>query len=162
MTNKPDELTRLRAENTRLVALLESHGIDSRHEPGSATPPNQPLGAAGILPIQDSAVHLSTAHKVALFRRLFQGRTDVYSARWESATTGKSGYAPACANEWRAGVCEKPRIKCAECANRSLIPISDAVIYSHLAGEQMIGVYPLLPDDTCYFLAVDETTGQNM
>ena len=75
--------------------------------------------------------------------------------RWESATTGKSGYAPACANEWRPGICEKPRIKCADCGNRSLIPVSDAVIYSHLAGEKTIGVYPLLPDDTCYFLAVD-------
>ncbi len=38
-----------------------------------------------------------------LFRRLFRGRTDVYPIRWESKTSGKSGYAPACANEWRAG-----------------------------------------------------------
>ncbi|MGB5251277.1 MAG: DNA primase small subunit domain-containing protein [Sedimenticolaceae bacterium] len=52
-------------------------------------------------------------------------------------------------------MCEKPRIKCANCGNRSLIPVSDAVIYNHLAGETTIGVYPLLPDDTCYFLAVD-------
>ena len=79
----------------------------------------------------------------------------MHPVRWESATTGKSGYAPACANEWRPGICEKPRIKCADCGNRSLIPVSDAVIYSHLAGEKTIGVYPLLPDDTCYFLAVD-------
>ena len=92
---------------------------------------------------------------MALFRRLFRGRTDVYPVRWESKTTGKSGYAPACANEWRAGVCEKPRIKCGDCGNRSLIPLSDAVIYDHLAGEHTVGVYPLLEDDTCYFLAVD-------
>ena len=65
------------------------------------------------------------------------------------------GYAPACANEWRAGVCEKPRIKCSDCPNRSFIPLSDAVIYSHLAGEHTVGVYPLLEDDSCYFLAVD-------
>jgi hypothetical protein len=46
----------------------------------------------------------STAvEKVALFRRLFRGRTDVYPVRWEGKTSGKSGYAPACANEWRAG-----------------------------------------------------------
>ena len=98
---------------------------------------------------------LSTDEKVALFRRLFRGRTDVYPVRWESKTTGKSGYAPACANEWRAGVCEKPRIKCGDCGNRLLIPLSDAVIYDHLAGEHTVGVYPLLEDDTCYFLAVD-------
>jgi len=92
---------------------------------------------------------------VALFRRLFRGRTDVYPIRWESKTSGKSGYTPACANEWRAGICEKPRIKCGDCSNRLLIPLSDAVIYDHLAGEHTVGVYPLLEDDTCHFLAVD-------
>ncbi len=72
---------------------------------------------------------------MALFRRLFRGRTDVYPTRWEGKTSGKSGYAPACANEWRTGVCDKPRIKCGDCSNRLLIPLSDAVIYDHLAGE---------------------------
>jgi hypothetical protein len=55
-------------------------------------------------------------------------------------------------SEWRPGTCEKPRIKYADCGNRSLIPVSDALIYSYLAGEKTIGVYPLLPDDTCYFV----------
>ncbi|WP_246316330.1 TOTE conflict system archaeo-eukaryotic primase domain-containing protein [Tepidicella baoligensis] len=137
-----DELSALRAENSRLIALLESHGIEwrARQQP---TPP----------PVESS--RLSTDEKVALFRRLFRGRTDVFPVRWESKTTGKSGYAPACANEWRAGVCEKPRIKCGDCANRMLIPLSDAVIYKHLAGDHTVGVYPLLEDDSCYFLAVD-------
>jgi hypothetical protein len=81
---------------------------------------------------------------------MFRGRTDVYPVRWESATNGRLGYAPACANEWRPGICEKPPIKCAACSNRLLMPLSDAVIYSHLAGENTIGVYPLLSDDTCY------------
>ena len=92
---------------------------------------------------------------MALFRRLFRGRTDVYPIRWESKTTGKSGYAPACGNEWLAGVCEKPRIKCGECNNRLLIPLSDTVIYEHLAGKRTVGVYPLLADDSCHFLAAD-------
>ena len=86
---------------------------------------------------------------------MFRGRTDVYPVRWESKTSGKSGYAPACANEWRAGVCEKPRIKCSDCGNRLLLPLSDAVTYDHLAGKHTVGVYPLLEDDTCHFLAVD-------
>ena len=146
MPNESDELTRLRTENARLIALLESHDIDWRHHPAPTTPSASP-------PSEPS--NLSTAEKVVLFRRLFRGRTDVHPVRWESATTSKSGYAPACANEWRPGICEKPRIKCADCSNRSLIPVSDAVIYSHLTGEKTIGVYPLLPDDTCYFLAVD-------
>jgi superfamily II DNA or RNA helicase len=104
---------------------------------------------------EPEASKFSAAQKIALFRRLFRGRTDAYPVRWESQASGKSGYAPACANEWRANVCEKPRIKCSDCSNRLLIPLSDAVIYDHLAGEHTIGIYPILEDDSCYFLAVD-------
>ena len=53
--------------------------------------------------------------KIRLFRSLFRGREDVYPRRFESRRTGKVGYAPACSNEWVRGICEKPRIKCAEC-----------------------------------------------
>jgi superfamily II DNA or RNA helicase len=138
------ELERQRAESARLIALLESHGIEWR------LPPEPVVTVPGPEPSK-----LSTDEKVALFRRLFRGRTDVYPVRWESKTTGKSGYAPACGNEWLAGVCEKPRIKCGECNNRLLIPLSGTVIYEHLAGKRTVGVYPLLTDDTCQFLAAD-------
>jgi superfamily II DNA or RNA helicase len=134
----------LQAENARLVKLLEQHGIDWRLS-------NQPRLN---VPVTEQS-RFSTTDKVALFRRLFRGRADVYPIRWESKTSSNSGYAPACANEWRAGICEKPRIKCGDCSNRVLIPLSDSVIYSHLAGEHTVGIYPLLADDTCYFLAVD-------
>jgi superfamily II DNA or RNA helicase len=140
----PSAVSTLQAENVRLIALLEAHGIEWRLPP-----------PAVVVTRELDPSRLSTAEKVALFRRLFRGRTDVYPVRWEGKTSGKSGYAPACANEWRAGVCEKPRIKCGDCSNRLLIPLSDAVIYDHLAGEHTVGVYPLLEDDTCYFLAVD-------
>ena len=53
--------------------------------------------------------------KIALFRSLFRVRDDVYARRFESKRTGKSGYVPACANEWVRGICEKPRVKCAAC-----------------------------------------------
>lgn len=144
----------LQAENARLVALLESHGIEWRTPPL----PDAQLASVELAPDEvpePQRSGLSTADKVALFRRLFRGRTDVYPVRWESRTSSKSGYAPACANEWRAGVCEKPRIKCGDCSQRLLVPLSDAVIYDHLAGKQTVGVYPLLEDDTCHFLAVD-------
>jgi superfamily II DNA or RNA helicase len=144
----------LQAENARLVALLESHGIEWRTPPFLDARPVPVESAPEELP-EPKRSGLSTADKVALFRRLFRGRTDVYPVRWESRTSGKSGYAPACANEWRVGVCEKPRIKCGDCSQRLLIPLSDAVIYDHLAGKQTVGVYPLLEDDTCHFLAVD-------
>lgn len=136
-----DELARLRAENARLVGLLEASGMEWRLPEPVTTPVN--------------AAPLTTDEKVALFRRLFRGRTDVYPVRWESKTTGKSGYSPLCANEWRTGVCEKPRIKCADCGNRLLVPLSDQTIYDHLAGRHTVGVYPLLADDSCHFLAVD-------
>ena len=99
--------------------------------------------------------------KIALFRSLFRGRDDVYPRRFESRKTGKSGYAPACANEWVRGICEKPRIKCAECPNRRFLPITDEVIRWHLSGRDdagqpfVAGVYPMLLDETCFFLAVD-------
>ena len=104
--------------------------------------------------VQHTPSALNTDQKVALFRRLFRGRTDLYPVRWESKA-GKTGYAPACANEWRAGICEKPRIKCADCGHRSLIALTDRTIFDHLAGRHTTGVYPLLTDDTCNFLAVD-------
>ena len=143
-TERQTEMEALRAENARLIALLESHGIEWRLPPEPVVPVAEPEPS-----------RLSTEEKITLFRRLFRGRTDVYPVRWESKTTGKTGYSPACGNEWLAGVCEKPRIKCGDCAKRLLIPLSDAVIYDHLAGEHTVGVYPLLEDDSCYFLAVD-------
>ena len=135
-----EKVNELRAENARLVALLASHRINWR-----ARDP--------ISPIQPAST-LTTEEKVRLFRRLFQGRADVVPIRWESKA-GKSGYAPACANEWRAGVCEKPRIKCSDCGHRILIPLTDQTLYDHLAGRHTAGVYPLLADDTCHFVVVD-------
>lgn len=103
----------------------------------------------------------SSEEKIALFRSLFRGREDVYPRRFESRKTGKSGYAPACANEWLRGICEKPRIKCAECPHRRFLPVNDEVIRWHLSGcddtgEAFVaGVYPMLLDETCFILAVD-------
>jgi hypothetical protein len=84
--------------------------------------------------------------------------------RWENRNTGKSGYAPACANEWVRGICGKPQVKCGECPNQAFIPLSDNVIASHLRGTDpgrsnnadfVAGVYPVRVDETCWFLAVD-------
>ena len=103
--------------------------------------------------------------KIGLFRSLFRGREDVYARRFESRKTGRAGYAPACANEWVRGVCEKPRIKCAECPHRRFLPVTDEVIRWHLSGQDddgqpfVAGVYPLLQDETCFFLALDFDKG---
>lgn len=135
-----EEVTRLLAENRRLRELLTEHGI-------AWQPPD-------TMPTTDRSPRLGTDEKVKLFASLFRGREDVYPVRWESKA-GKSGYSPACANEWRAGICEKPRIKCGDCAHRALIPVTSQTVFDHLAGRHTVGVYPLLSDDTCHFLAVD-------
>lgn len=144
---EPDaSASNLRAENARLIALLEAHGIDWKGRPARPEPPSTS---------EAEPSKLTPTEKIALFRRLFRGRTDVFPVRWEGKTSGKSGYAPACANEWRAGICEKPRIKCSECGHRQFVPLSDGVFFEHLSGKKTVGVYPLLGDDTCRFLAVD-------
>jgi len=102
-----------------------------------------------------------SAAKIKLFRSLFRGREDVYPRRFESRKTGRGGYQPACANEWVRGLCEKPRIKCLECPNRRFLPVTDEVIRQHLSGRDdlgrdfVMGLYPLLSDETCHLLAVD-------
>jgi superfamily II DNA or RNA helicase/very-short-patch-repair endonuclease len=111
--------------------------------------------------IQQLTNAASPAAKIALFRSLFRGREDVYPRRFMSRKTGKTGYAPACANEWVRGVCEKPKVKCAECPHRRFLPVTDEVIRWHLSGRDelgrdfVMGVYPMLLDETCFFLAVD-------
>ena len=105
--------------------------------------------------------HSPPEAKIALFRSLFRGREDVYPRRFESRRTGKSGYQPACANEWARGLCGKPRAKCASCPNRRFLQVTDAAIRQHLSGQDakgrdfVMGVYPMLLDETCFFLAAD-------
>lgn len=99
--------------------------------------------------------------KIALFRSLFQARRDVYAVRFESRKTGRSGYQPACGNEWVKGVCEKPRIKCSACRYQQWLPVTDEAVRWHLEGVQpdgrpfVMGAYPMLLDETCHWLAID-------
>ena len=99
--------------------------------------------------------------KIALFRFFFRGREEVYPKRFENKKTGKSGYVFACGNEWVRGICEKPKIKCSDCKHRRLLPITDDVVHWHLSGldncgkDFVMGIYPMLLDETCFFLAAD-------
>ena len=85
---EPNTLAVLQAENARLIALLESHGVAWRLPPEPAAPAARP-----------EPVRLSTHEKVALFRRLFHGRTDADPVRWESKTTGRSGQGVKCVHD---------------------------------------------------------------
>jgi superfamily II DNA or RNA helicase len=141
------ELSFLLEENSRLKALLKQHGIPWQMD-------EVPTIESCFHPHEIQLDSLSTDQKVALFRRLFRGRSDIYPTRWKSAKGG-SGYSPSCGNEWKVGLCNKPKVKCSDCNNRLFLPVTDQVIYDHLSGKHIVGVYPLLADDTCCFLAVD-------
>jgi superfamily II DNA or RNA helicase len=121
------------------------------------------LPAGRLLPlVPESAKPETSSEKVTLFRQLFRGRDDLYPKLWASTTTGRRGYAPACANEWARGICEKPRVKCGECPNQAFLAVTDQVIRDHLQGRHVVGVYPLLTDETCWLIAADFDKGSWM
>jgi hypothetical protein len=103
----------------------------------------------------------TTIDKIVLFRSFFYGREDVYPRRFENRKTNKSCYAPACGNEWVRGICEKPKIKCLDCQFRRFLLVTNEVIQWHLLGvdnkgnDFVMGIYPMLLDETCFFLAVN-------
>ena len=94
------------------------------------------LSCSGNVPNHSHCVnnHSSIQDKIKLYRSLFRGREDVYPRRFESIKTGKSGYQPACKNEWARGICDKPKVKCSNCENRNYLPLNDQVIEWHLRG----------------------------
>lgn len=100
----------------------------------------------------------SKEQKIAVFRSLFRGRTDIFANRWQNQQ-GRSGYSVACNNEWVKGICNKPRIKCQDCSYRQFSELNDQVVYHHLAGQKVVGLYPLLQDNTCFLLATDFDKG---
>ena len=153
-----EELAKLNAERAQVIEHLKK----LRHERSQIDcPPSQlPFSFSNIPCTNDS----SEEDKITLFRTLFRGREDVYPRRFESAKTGKSGYQPACQNEWVSGICHKPKIKCKDCDNHRYFLVTNDVIRNHLMGidpstrtskDFTIGVYPLLVDETCWFLAAD-------
>ncbi len=150
-------LEAIAAEQTNLKARLVELQLLKRPLPSHRE-------ASSVTPIAQVTNASPAAEKVALFRRLFAGRADVFPVRWDNRNAGRSGYAPACANEWVRGTCGKPQVKCRECPHQAFIPVSDEVVERHLrggvasppgTGDYVIGVYPMLPDETCWFLAAD-------
>ena len=93
--------------------------------------------------------------KIRLFMSLFKGRDDVYAKKWENKKKATSGYSPVCLNQWQAGLCDKPKVSCSRCPNQLYDLMDEQVIEDHLRGDIIAGIYPMLPDETCHFLAVD-------
>lgn len=156
----------LKAETQRRLDRLRSQlmTLDGALELESNSPRSSASLPTGIaLPVTKRASEVKSptggpqtpAEKVKLFRSLFRGREDVYATRFVSKKTSRPGYAPACSNKFVPGVCDLPKVKCGDCANQAFLPVDDAAILAHLRGQHVMGVYPMLADETCWFLAID-------
>lgn len=145
------ECDRLREENNRLRKLLSEHGI-----PIPAIQTQGPTLVQSVGTAIDTVSHASDSKaKIALFRSLFRGREDVYAVRWENPD-GRTGYMPKADRDWKAYYASRPEDrKKVDRKTRTFHPLTDEVVRKHLAGELTVGSYPLLPDETCWFLAVD-------
>ena len=143
----------LLAENEELKSILSQHGI-------VYSPIKRPDESTAFSSIIYPPIKLSLDDKIALFRNFFKGRDDVFARRWFSKTTEKGGYQPVCINEWRRGICDKKKHKCAECPNRNFAPLTQQDIYRHLEGKDengcdVIGLYVVTSDNKCSFLCAD-------
>lgn len=143
----------LLAENEELKSILSQHGIvySSIKRADEST-----TFSSIIYP----PIRLSLDEKIALFRNFFKGRDDVFARRWFNKATEKGGYQPVCINEWRRGICDKKKHKCAECPNRNFAPLTNQDIYRHLEGKDengcdVIGLYVVTSDNKCSFLCAD-------
>jgi len=146
------ECERLRVENERLRRTL------ANPELGPEGKQQAPILTGDVAPSTVSApahAELSVPEKITLFRSLFRGREDVYAVQW-ARPDGNVSYSPACLRDWKAlrSVPEAERRKMDK-ATRQLLPMTDEAVHAHLSGKCTVGVYPLLQDDTCWFLAVD-------
>jgi len=164
MTRRDELLREITREESRLAALnaeASSVRLTALQNELAAEPTAQIV----IPPTQVSVMveaPTTNAGKISLIRSLFRGREDVFPRRWENTRKGKSGYSPACDNDWEYGLCEKKRgpgagrhATCGECRNQAFIAVSDEEVAKHLRGDQVMGLYPLLPDETCWLLAAD-------
>jgi len=154
----------LQAENQQLkerIRQLENQtGKKPENEKVEQVIRNQPkknnLAIASVKIVSKSIYKYSSpTDKIKLFKSLFKGRKDVFATRWENNNKGTSGYSPACGNEWLPGICQKPKVKCSACKNKNFLKLNSQAIENHLRGKIVAGIYPLLPDETCWFLAID-------
>ena len=92
--------------------------------------------------------------QIQLFKSFFRGREDVFAVRWENGK--KSGYMPAYTydpylyrtHKMRGGTFQNY-------PDKRYLPLSDKEIEKHLKGEQLVGIYPLLKENTSWFIAAD-------
>lgn len=144
----------LHKENEVLKSLLKIHGVE--YETRMKEDMNKPIYSLVSVP----TITLSIDERIRLFQSLFKGREDVFARRWFSKTTGKSGYQPVCINEWKQGICDKKKYRCAICPNRNFAPLTTQDMYRHLEGKDeyccdVVGLYAIMQDNNCAFLCAD-------
>lgn len=158
-----NEADRLLKENRILKEILSIAELDISNKDYSIDDSLQNNGH-GVKVVEKTTItpitHQSdSTEKIKLFMSLFRGRDDVYAKRWDNEKKGKSGYSPVCQNLWQIGLCIKPKGSCAKCENKLYAELDMNVIEQHLRGNMVVGIYPMLPDETCYFLAIDFDEG---
>lgn len=103
-----------------------------------------------------------TDHDANLFFSVFWGRTDVYAKRTLKKSTGEVNYYTQCYNFYKTG-CPRmsgSKIRCQDCKRQAYKKLEKHQIMAHLRGASedaadVIGIYPLLEDDTCRFIVFD-------
>ncbi len=156
----------LQAENQQLKKRIQQLENQTKKKPATENArvevitrnqpkTNNPDIASDEIVIQTIDKHSSPIDKIKLFKSLFKGREDIFATKWENSKKGISGYSPACGNEWVPGICQKPKVKCSACKNKDFLKLNSQAIENHLRGKTVAGIYPLLPDETCWFLAID-------
>jgi hypothetical protein len=129
----------LEADNAHLRGLLRL-SPDNARRPGGAQTAMFEAAPGSVTTASSSEA------KVAFYRALFRSREDVYAVRWDNDHTGRGGWMPAVRGGFRKGV--RP-------ADRDHLPLTEEVLTRHLSGDLEIGLYPLLDDDRCHWLATD-------
>ena len=141
-----ERILELEQENAR----LKGYGSSLLCEP---EPPQYGSGRMRPERNRDAEIH----RRLNIFRGLFRGRDDVFAQRFVSRA-GKAGYQPVCKNRW-SPECTEHKRKCEGCPFREFIPLDDTAIRRHLdknaKEKDVIGIYPILEDNTVYFLCAD-------
>lgn len=144
-----EKLAVLDSERAKLILEINNLRNASRSEaPKRKLPPLLGQSARVQPPV-------TPAYKIQLFLKLFRCREDVFPKRWENPKSGKQGYSPVCANEWVKPICQKPKIRCAECNHQKFSALNEEAVASHLKTPLTIGTYAIRADDSCVFLACD-------
>lgn len=140
-------------EREEIIKLIEEKEIDLKKLLNEINILKQELQKQNSSKVQEMTID----EKIELYASYFKGRDDVYpylSINKNDPT--KKYYIPACTNEWRQGICNKTMGKpCKNCQYRENKPLSLETIKRHIFYNQTIGIYPMLDDETCYFIAFD-------